>query len=512
METGRTSTAKGGGPRRRKLEKSLKPSWVFAIALGSSVGWGAFILPGDWIREAGPAGAVIGLFLGALIMMVIASSYGVMIKEHPVSGGGFTYAYLAAGKTWAFLCGWFLSLGYISIVALNASAFTLLLKYLMPGFMKQGYLYTVAGWDIYIPEVAIASVLLIAFAFLNSTGASVSGRLQFWFSVLLVAGVFILGAVTFGIADEPIANIGSMFSGNVSPFVSVLLILAIAPWAYVGFDNVPQAAEEFNFSPKKATTLIVASLFTSFMIYAVMIGLTAWTFPGTAGTGGELWATGSIVSSALGKTGLFVMSVAIVMGIFTGLNGFYMSSSRLLFSMARARALPAVFRKTAKGSGVPVWGIWFVTLITLPAMWLGRPALSWIVDMSSTGVSIGYFFACFAAYKVLAKKKREGKGQAPLKSALALVGMSSSIGFLALLLIPASPASLTLPSYLLLGGWALAGIAFYAFMRKSYFSLSKEETDYYMLGKEPEPEKPAGKSKPLPGLPEVKRKPVEKTV
>src|SRR5699024_11723138 len=67
--------------RRRKLTKSLKPSWVFAIALGSSVGWGAFILPGDWIAQSGPVGAMIGLLIGAIIMMIIASSYGVMIKK-----------------------------------------------------------------------------------------------------------------------------------------------------------------------------------------------------------------------------------------------------------------------------------------------------------------------------------------------------------------------------------------------------------------------------------------------
>lgn len=485
MQQTENTASKKERPRRRKLEKSLKPSWVFAIALGSSVGWGAFILPGDWIREAGPAGAIIGLFIGALVMVVIASSYGVMIKEHPVSGGGFTYAYLAAGKRWAFLCGWFLTLGYLSIVALNASAFTLLLKYLMPGFMKQGYLYSIAGWDIYAPEIAISSILLILFAFVNSTGTNVSGRLQFWFSLFLVAGVLILGTLTFGIADEPLANMGRMFSGEISPIAAVLTILAIAPWAYVGFDNVPQAAEEFDFSPKKATFLIVASLLASFSIYAVMIGVTSWTFPGNGGTGGELWATGSIVSNALGKAGLFVMAVAIVMGIFTGLNGFYMSSSRLIFSMARARALPAIFRKTSKQSGIPVAGIWFVTLLTLPMMWFGRPALSWIVDMSSTGVSIGYFFACLAAYKVLAKKKREGRGAEPVKQALSVMGMAASLGFLALLLIPGAPGSLTLPSYLLFGGWAVTGLIFYSLMKKTYLSLSKEETDYYMLGREP---------------------------
>ena len=474
----------GSENARRKLNKTLKPSWVFAIALGSSVGWGAFILPGDWIQSSGPLGAVIGLGIGALVMMLIASSYGVMIKKFPVSGGGFTYAFIAAGKIWAFICGWFLSLGYISIVALNASALTLLLKFLAPGFMKQGFLYNVAGWDVYIPEIIVASLLILAFAFINTTGTIISGQIQFYFSVLLVAGVIVLGIFTFAGAEQPLANLQPLFKGNQSIITSILVVLAIAPWAYVGFDNVPQAAEEFNFSPRKATMLIVASLFTSFIIYAIMIGLTSWTYPASANIGsGDLWVTGDVVRSALGVGGLAVMAVAIVMGIFTGLNGFFMSSSRLLFSMARARALPNFFREMTANQ-TPKWGIWFVALITLPTPWFGRQALTWIVDMSSTGVSVAYFFTCLAAFKVLAWGKEEiGREIAPLKKFLALLGMVASGSFLALLLVPNSPAALTTPSYLLLLVWAIVGVIFYLSIRKRYNSLTQEETEYYVLGK-----------------------------
>jgi len=470
--------------RRRKLTKSLKPSWVFAIALGSSVGWGAFILPGDWIAQSGPVGAMIGLLIGAIIMMIIASSYGVMIKKFPVSGGGFTNAFISAGKIWAFVCGWFLSLGYISIVALNASAFSLLLKYLIPGFMKQYYLYSVAGWDVYLPEVIISSLLIITFALLNSLGTSFSGRLQFYFVVLLIGGVVLLGGLTFGFADQPFENMKPVFKSEQSVFVSILLILAIAPWAYVGFDNVPQAAEEFEFSPRKATLLIVFSLLTSFLIYAVMIGLTSWTFPDVTGMGdGALWLTGDVIFNLLGTVGLVVMAIAIMMGIFTGLNGFYMSASRLLFSMARARALPNMFRKMTKNQ-IPIWGIWFVTLITLPTPWLGREALNWIVDMSSTGVSVGYFFTCLAAYKLLAwKAEEQGREIDPVKKALALIGIVCSLIFIGLLLIPVSPAALTGPSYILLVVWGIVGVGFYFVMRKRYNSLTAEETEYYVLGK-----------------------------
>src|SRR5690606_33842098 len=146
---------------------------------------------------------------------------------------------------------------------------------------------------------------------------------QFYFSVLLVGGVVLLGLFTFGFAEQPLENIKPYFSGKQSILTSILVIVAIAPWAYVGFDNVPQAAEEFRFSPRKATMLIVASLFTSFLIYAIMIGLTAWTFPSFSSIGqGNLWLTGDVVVSALGTAGLVIWQSAIIRGFSPGRNGF----------------------------------------------------------------------------------------------------------------------------------------------------------------------------------------------
>lgn len=469
--------------QRRQLKPSLSASSVFAIALGSSVGWGAFILPGDWIQTAGPIGAMIGLFIGALVMMVIASSYGVMIQKFPVSGGGFTYAYIAGGKIWAFIAGWFLSLGYISIVALNASAFALLLKFLAPDFMQQAYLYSVAGWDVYLPEVLIASTLIIVFAILNTVGTELSGKLQFYFSIALVLGVVALGGITFNFADHPWTNMQPLFNEVQPIWISIVLILAIAPWAYVGFDNVPQAAEEFDFSHKKATWLMIFSLFATFSVYALMIGVTSWSYPSHALPEGSLWLTGQIIDAMLGPIGITVLAIAIMMGIFTGLNGFYMSSSRLLFAMARGRALPNFFRTLTKKKKTPIWGIWFVTIIALPLPWFGRQALEWIVDMSSLGVSVAYFFASLAAFKVLAwRQHARGLEIAPVRKGLALFGMMASLIFIGLLLIPASPASLSTPSYGLLLGWIVLGMIFYIAIRKRYNSLTAEETEHYILG------------------------------
>lgn len=74
-----------------------------------------------------------------------------------------------------------------SIVALSASAFTLLLKYLFPTFMEKGYLYTIADWKVFIPEVIIASGLIIFFSFLNIKGTTIAGKVQLIFSIILVS-------------------------------------------------------------------------------------------------------------------------------------------------------------------------------------------------------------------------------------------------------------------------------------------------------------------------------------
>jgi len=104
------------------MAKTLKPRWVFAIALGSAVGWGAFILPTDWLATGGPLGTLVGFAIGAGLMLVIAVSYGFLIRTFPVSGGELTYALIGYGRVHAFFAGWFLTLGYVCIVALNASA------------------------------------------------------------------------------------------------------------------------------------------------------------------------------------------------------------------------------------------------------------------------------------------------------------------------------------------------------------------------------------------------------
>ena len=101
--------------KRTKLKKSMGPGSIWAVAVGSIIGWGCFIQGGLWTQRAGgPLPLFLGFLVGGLLMIVVGYSYSYMIAKFPVAGGEFAYAYKGFGRTASYICGWMLSLGYLS--------------------------------------------------------------------------------------------------------------------------------------------------------------------------------------------------------------------------------------------------------------------------------------------------------------------------------------------------------------------------------------------------------------
>lgn len=476
---------------RTTLEKTLKPHWVWAIALGSAIGWGAFVQPINWMATAGPMGVIIGFTIGALLMMLIAVSYGVLIKSFPVSGGEFAYAFLSLGRTHAFISGWFLTLGYVCIVALNASAFALMLKYVFPIIIENVHLYTIAGWDIYVMEIIAATIVLAIFGYANIKGTGLSGQMQFIMCFVMVAAVVGLTLFVGVQPDAGLTNVQPYFPTDKTAFAAIISIIAIAPWAYVGFDAVPQAAEEFDFPASKAFMLIIYALLFAAALYSFMILATAMVRPWEMVVAeNHLWGTGFVIQELLGPLGLAVLVVALCMGIFTGLNGFTLAGSRLLFAMGRAKILPSAFEKVHPKYKTPYVAIIFTVVLAAFAPWFGREALVWVVDMSSIGVSIAYFYTCFTAYFLFRwSKKNENFDPklhvvSPIKKIIAGAGALASLVFIGLLLIPGSPAFLGIQSRIALLIWIVLGIVIYFVKRKEFNSIAQSKLNYLILGNE----------------------------
>ncbi len=201
------------------------------------MGWGCFVLPGNsFLPKAGPLGMAIGMLLGAGIVILISLSYGYLIQKFPVSGGEFVYADSAFGKVHGFICGWALILAYWSLIPLNATAVGLISRYLFPGIIQVGKLYSIAGWDVYAGEILVASFFLIALAFLNIKGVKGSGALQTAVSLILVLSIVLVTAIVLFKCHD-FTNLMPAFQteNNRTVFSCIFAVVAMTPWAFYRF-------------------------------------------------------------------------------------------------------------------------------------------------------------------------------------------------------------------------------------------------------------------------------------
>ena len=257
----------------KTLQRQLSPTHVWALAFGCIIGWGSFVNPGKkFLPNSGVAGTAIAMILGAVVMIIIAFSYAYMIPKYPKAGGEFTFSKECFGRNTAFVCGWFLIAAYLTNVPMNSTAIGLIVDGLDGGanILKVGFLYTIAGFDIYLGEMIFAIAILVIFAVVNLLGVKKAGVVQTVLSSLLVASVFTLAisalisskaqginmlpiwgfdrsaAMAAGATTENISDFAK--SGTSGVLSAILATFAIAPWAYVGFDTIPQAAEELRYN------------------------------------------------------------------------------------------------------------------------------------------------------------------------------------------------------------------------------------------------------------------------
>ena len=449
--------------KKTRLRKVMRPIDVWGLALGAIIGWGCFVLPGTaFLPKAGPLGTATGMLIGALLIIVIAISYGYLINKFPISGGEFVYTKEAIGKRNAFVCGWAMILAYWSLIPLNATALALISRYLFPGIIQQGLLYQVAGWDVYAGEVVLASAAIIIMALINIRGIKQAAWMQTAIALTLVGCILVITFLVFCISDWN--NLAPGFPDGRRWWKGVFSIVAMAPWAFIGFDCIPQSAEEYNFSHRKSTFIMISAVLVAAILYIAVCAVTAvgvepWQ---QLLDSRNAWPTGYVVRNTMGLAGIVVLGVAMFCAVVSGMNAFYISTSRLMYAMAKEGSLPKWFERLSPKYGTPVNAILFTMVMSLFAPWFGREILLWIVDMTSVGAAIVFAYTTASA-AIIAKRNGDKKNVW-----LGIIGCIFSIFFLSLLIIPGMPGFLSIQSRVVLLIWIGLGIAFYLKIRKSY--------------------------------------------
>ncbi|MFB6092848.1 MAG: amino acid permease [Haloquadratum sp.] len=335
--------------QEEELAKDLGPLAALTIGVGTMIGAGIFVLPGDAILRSGSFAAV-AFVLGGVIAIFTALSASELGTAMPRSGGAYYYVNHALGPLVGSVAGWANWLGLAF-----ASAFY------MVGFGRYiSRIFGVSG-RIAIGPVGLDAVTIAAlgggafFVFVNYVGAKETGRLQNAIVILLV-GILAVFTLLGTLRADP-ANLPA--PGTVRETLGTTGFIFVS---YLGFVQITSVAEEIQDPGRNLPRAVIGSVVLVTVIYALVLVVMSAAVP--QGFIADLVANvapGETQPIAVVEVGRRVqgtlMAAALLFGgllaTASSANASILASSRINFAMGRDRIVTPALNEIHPRFGTP---------------------------------------------------------------------------------------------------------------------------------------------------------------
>ncbi len=425
----------------------LKPKVGFWLMLAMAVG----IIVGPWMPQmplwfslSGPSNALAFLAI-TLVCIPIIFSYGELTAMLPFAGGEYNFARSAFGYRTAWITGWFLLLLYIMATAFMGPSTARMIQALL--FMPE------------IPEMTIALTgigFLLIFTILNTFTVSLSAKIQL-IMVLIMMAVGVGESIWFFASGKwLVANIQPFFATGISGW---LICVGILVTMVIGFDCIPQLAEEASYPRRQQMKLMLASVIISELFFAVVVFANAGMKP-TEWIIQQIVVDPVIAQALAGNIPAIIINLAGIFAVLTCLNGFMIAASRVIFAMGRANVLPRVFARCNKW-GSPYVAIWAIFVVCGLVVGIGREQwLATIFIASAFATGIVYSLVAASAARL---RKTHPEWPRPIKMPGGM-GMGILGAILGVGIIVAVAFGMPLRSWIIFGVWIVIGIIIYSWV------------------------------------------------
>ena len=462
-----------GKDNNRKFKKVLNIWDALVVAFGAMIGWGWVVSSGSWIESGGVLGTIIGFVIGGLLIFFVGLTYAELTPAMPKTGGEHLFSYKAFGSTGSFICTWALILSYVGVVCFEACSLPTILQYLFPN-MLQGYMYTIAGFDVYATWVAIGAGFAILLVILNIIGIKKAAIVQKMLTTAIaLTGILLFVASLFTGSGDNFSS--QLFVGNNfgSTFNNIIKVAMITPFFFFGFDVIPQASEELNIKPKKIGLIMLLSIVLAVTFYSIVVFGVGYVFNNEE-IANSINTSGLVTADAMAKsfnssTMAKMLIIGGLCGIITSWNSFLIGGSRAIYSMANTYMLPRSFAKVTPKYKSPFMAIVLVGILSVIAPFFGRTMLIWIVDAANFACCLAY---CLVAISFLIIRKKYPDMERPFKikhyKTVGIIATILSATVVLMYLIPGTGVTLIWQEWIMVGGWALIGIFFFLWSKIRY--------------------------------------------
>lgn len=308
------------------LGRTLTATRGTAILINIVVGAGLLTLPGLAQKVAGPQ-APLAWAMCAIAATPLVLVFVLLGRKHPDAGGIAAYAERAFGAA---------AQRVAAFLLLGAVAFGLPSIALVGGH----YMAQVLPGSASVYALALVTLALVPHLLPGDGAARVMTGLASA-TVLVVAGLIVIGIVTAPPARVPSVVIAHPIAAALAPFMMIF-------FAFTGWEIGAGIAEEFRNPAADFPKAMVAS----FLLVCVLYGGAAFTASRFDLEGIYEAPFVRFVEPVLGQLGPGFVGLTACLIVFANLAGAVWGVSRLVFSLARSGQCPAWFAGTWNGRPV----------------------------------------------------------------------------------------------------------------------------------------------------------------
>ncbi|MBN1627569.1 MAG: amino acid permease, partial [Deltaproteobacteria bacterium] len=311
--------------KTKRLKKELGLLDVYAVATGTTLSAGFFLLPGLAAIQAGPA-LIVSYLIAAIPLIPAMLSIIELSTAMPRAGGIFYFLDRALGPAFGTIGG----IGTWLVLILKA-AFALI--------GMGAYL------ELFFPQIQIVPVsigLAVFLGVINLFGTRKSGRFQTVLVICLL--ILLLIYMVGGIPHLEKSHFDNFWGSGLSSIISTAGLVYIS---YTGVTKVASLSEEVRNPDRNIPLGVILSIFTTIIIYAVGTTIMVGVLP-MEQLKGDLTPVASSARAYLGKTGTILLSIAAMLAFISVANAGTMSASRYPLAMSRDHIVPRYIRRLNK--------------------------------------------------------------------------------------------------------------------------------------------------------------------
>ncbi|EGQ2733577.1 amino acid permease [Staphylococcus pseudintermedius] len=417
-----------------QLHRGLSSRQIQMIALGGTIGVGLFMGASSTIAWTGPS-VIFAYLVAGLFLFLIMRAMGEMVYLDPSTGSfanfATDYIHPVAGyvTAWANIFQWIV-VGMSEVIAVGA-------------YMK--------FWFPELPTWIPGLIVIVLLTAANAVSVKAFGEFEFWFAMIKIVTIILMiiagfGLIFFGIGNggNPIGLSNLTAHGGFMPngWLGFFFALSIVIGSYQGVELIGITAGETKDPQKNIKKAVNGVIWRILIFYIGAIFVIVTIYPWN-----ELHDIGSPFVATFAKIGITIaaglINFVVITAAMSGCNSGIFSSSRMIFTLAQHRQLPAIFTKVMR-NGVPFYTVLAVSIgiligvilnVVLPQFIDGSENIFVYVYSASILPGMIPWFMILFSHIQFRKKFPEKLENHPFKMPLAPVTNYLSIAFLLMVLV-----------------------------------------------------------------------------